>query len=367
MIGLVLAAALLTGCADSCEVEGPLDYAAPASWLCRPDAPGACPDSLPVVEVAADGTTTSDAITRATDPDLACFAVYPTLDLRLHATLHHDVEDLGEPAAWAHSQAGPLAAACALWVPVYRQVTIGAYLGPTTPHKARCFDSAYADVLAAFEAFLAAEPDRGVVLFGHSQGGMHLSRLIRERIETDPALRARLVAAYPLGWALGTERGSRTGGSFDAVPVCETPDETGCVIGYRSYLFGEDPPTIGAFQEGPAAVCSHPGAPADPTTWSPLRALTASADHAIVRAPPQITDPDALVRWPDAMEARCVEHDGYAALQVRWVREGAPPFNPRGLALTGSNGTHVLDLNLGLADLVEDVIARGAAWSAARE
>src|SRR5690606_38109008 len=146
-----------------------------------------------------------------------------------------------------------------------------------------------------------AEPDKGIVLFGHSQGGMHLSRLIRERVETDPALLGRLVAAYPMGWALGTATGSRTGGSFATVPTCEGPDEHGCVIGYRSFLQGESPPSVGALQEGDAAVCNHPARTDDRFAWAPLTALTASPDHGVIDAPSTVTSaPDTLVVWPDA-------------------------------------------------------------------
>src|SRR5690606_13922000 len=154
-----------TGCADTCEIEAPLDYTDDTNWLCRPGVDGACAERLDRVHVAPDGTTTTETVTAAEAPPLACVAVYPTLAPRLRATLHHDLSDREEPARWAHDQAGPLFTACDLWVPVYRQVTIGTYFGRVTDRKEGCFDSAYQDVLAAFEAFVEAEPDKGIVLF----------------------------------------------------------------------------------------------------------------------------------------------------------------------------------------------------------
>jgi len=132
--------ALATGCAVDCSVDAPLDYTDDANWLCRPGVDTACPASYDVAEVAEDGTVTHTTLDRATDPSLACFAVYPTLDLRLREGLHRDLTSLDGPAEWVRSQAGPMQADCDSWAPVYRQVTIGTYVNAdrTTGNISTC-------------------------------------------------------------------------------------------------------------------------------------------------------------------------------------------------------------------------------------
>jgi hypothetical protein len=310
--------------------------------------------------VGPDGAVRAGALEAATDPGIVCFAVYPTLDLRLGAGLHHDVDDVDEPATWARTQAGALRQVCDLYVPVYRQVLVGTYVGRDTDKKEQCFDAAYADVLAAFEEVLRREPDAGLVLYGHSQGGQHLSRLIRERIETDPDLLARLIAAYPIGWALGTDVGEPVGGSFEVVPSCAAADQTGCAVGYRSFLAGNDLPDTGRFFEGAQGVCVNPASPGAPGAKARLAAFTIAADHALVRDPPPGIPAGALLRYEDAFEAQCTGTGQQIALRARWVRPDEPPVDLDTRTVTAVNGAHILDLNLGLEDLVDDIARRTA-------
>lgn len=358
---------LLAGfaCGSPCAVDAPLDATDPDLWLCRGDVSDACDAPRTVHTVADDGSITSATLEPAEDPAVACFVVYPTLDLRLGAGLHHATARVERPAQWVRDQAALLRGVCDVWAPVYRQVTIGTYLG-ASDRKDLCFDSAYGDVDAAFTAFLDAIGDRPFAVFGHSQGGQHLSRLLHDVVEPDPALRARLVAAYPLGWALGTREGASTGGSFDALPVCTTAADPGCVVGYRSFHAGSDLPALGRFAEGDAQVCVHPAAPEDPATPRPLSALVAPAGDVLVRRPAGFdADADDLFRWPDAFDARCVGPPAERALQIRWARRDDPPVDLNGLALAGDNGTHILDVALGVEDVVADLARRTDAWARA--
>lgn len=78
--------------------------------------------------------------------------------------------------------------ACRAFAPLYRQAAMGG-----------SWDLAYQDVLAAFEHFLSETGDRPFVLAGHSQGSMHIIRLVKDRIAPDQALMPRLVAIYAPG------------------------------------------------------------------------------------------------------------------------------------------------------------------------
>jgi len=356
-IGLLL----VLGCGSSCEVEGALDYDQDANWLCRVGLNRACPASLATRTFATDGTLSEGSIEADPSAPVACFVVYPTLDLRLGTGLHHKTDKVDRPARWVQTVAGPLADVCTVYAPVYRQVRIGTYLGKPTDHKEQCFDSAYGDVLAAFEAFLVAEPGRPFVVVGHSQGAQHLSRLVRERIETDPAVLERMVAAYPIGWSLGTDSGGLTGGSFQTVPVCSAADQTGCVVGFRSFLEGEERPEVRDFREGEQEVCVNPGSPDATQDKALLSAFSLDASSPLFDAPDTIPE-DAIVRWEGAFEAQCTGDPGDRALSVRWVRPDEPPVNLSAGALRGSNGTHILDMALGIVDIHDDIARRTESW-----
>lgn len=356
--------ALSGACGSTCEVDTALDYGQDDLWLCRPGV-GPCEQPVTMHALDADGAVAARTTEPAEDPGLACFVVYPTVDLRIGTGLHHQIAQVDAPRNWISGPPRLLSEVCEVWAPVYRQVTIGTYAGQETDRKDRCFDSAYGDVEAAFRAFLAANPDRPFAVFGHSQGGQHLSHLLANQVETDPTLLDRLVVAWPLGWSLGTAAGETTGGSFDRLPVCSEPAQTGCVMGYRSFYKGDSLPSLGRFAEGDEQICTHPASPDDERP-APLSAFTSRAKDSFVSRPAslsQIADDD-LIQWPGAMEAACVGDPDQRALQVVWTRSGGPPFNPDGLLLSGDNGTHVLDVQIGIADLVDDIRHRAAAWAA---
>ena len=97
------------------------------------------------------------------------------------------------------SQASAFNSVGAVWAPKYRQATFGAFL-TDEDNAGRALDFAYRDVLAAYEAFLRqAPPDRPIILAAHSQGSLHLMRLLRERIAGAPEA-GRIAAAYLIGW-----------------------------------------------------------------------------------------------------------------------------------------------------------------------
>ncbi len=84
---------------------------------------------------------------------------------------------------------------------------------------------AYRDVLAAFDVFLAAQPAATpIILAGHSQGALHLSRLL---IERRAALKGRLVAAYVVGWPLSVSADLPATG----LPPCNPPDHAVWILG----------------------------------------------------------------------------------------------------------------------------------------
>eukprot|EP00434_Breviolum_minutum_P001474 symbB.v1.2.001301.t2/scaffold57.1/size370615/10 len=78
--------------------------------------------------------------------------------------------------------------ACRAFAPLYRQAGMGG-----------SWDVAFQDILKAFEQFLLDTGDRPIVVAGHSQGSIHIIRLVQERIATDDAVMKRLVAVHAPG------------------------------------------------------------------------------------------------------------------------------------------------------------------------
>ena len=134
------------------------------------------------------------------------FFVHPTSYLnRAHwiAPLD-DAEANARAALFLRGQASAFNEVGEVWAPRYRQATFGAFLTSAADAQA-ALDFAYRDVAAAFDAFLAAIPkNRPIILAGHSQGALHLTHLLRDRVATDPPPARRIVAAYVVGWPIST-------------------------------------------------------------------------------------------------------------------------------------------------------------------
>ena len=71
-----------------------------------------------------------------------------------------------------------------------------------------------------------------IIIAGHSQGGLHLTTLMRQRVVTRP-LADRIVAAYVIGWPVSLSTDLLALG----LPPCTDPDQANCMIGFQS--FGE--------------------------------------------------------------------------------------------------------------------------------
>lgn len=343
------------------------DYSSFGVWACRPDTKNdACDIDLTAVEILPDGKTKIIPFTPAPDPAIDCFYVYPTVDMGLRAGLHEDLTDKEKPFQTAGVQAARFAEVCRMYAPLYRQVRIGTY---TADENTRDFylEAAYKDVEAAFDQYLAHDNGgRPFVLLSHSQGSHMISRLIRRRIETDPAVLARLVVALPIGGHVATDSGGLTGGSFLHVPVCTSKEEQGCVVTYRSYPQGAT--NLGrdaSLLEGKVSVCVHPSGSRN-TEWTGLSA--AYFPTRIRRAdnlPDGIVEQAPFVLFRDFYEARCVDHENMRVLEVR--PRNAPgdtrqnPIDFDTIMTRGSFGLHIYDMQFGMGDLIELVRVKAQA------
>lgn len=112
-----------------------------------------------------------------------------------------------------------------VFIPLYRQAAPYSFMSAAEDGRS-ARELAYADVKAAFANFLATHNDgRPFIIAGYGQGALHGFRLIEELKAQD---RARLVAGYLLETAIPTELIST------ATPLCNNPDQTGCLVIWHS-------------------------------------------------------------------------------------------------------------------------------------
>lgn len=240
-----------------------------------------------------------------------------------------------------------------IWAPRYRQATMGAFLADR-PEREPALDLAYGDVREAFHAFLKAVPaDRPIVLVGHSQGALHLKRLLRDEVAGKPLAR-RIVAAYVIGWPVSLAHDLPAMG----LPACERPGQPGCVASWLTYAepadtkqtlatYGRFPALDGQMPKGSPFLCTNP------LTWAIGGSAPASANSGTLVPDATMTSARLV---PGMVPARCGP-EGFVLI-------GHGP--DMGQYVLPGNNYHVYDVPLFWASLRADVAARLAAWRAAR-
>lgn len=188
----------------------------------------------PDYRLAANWAARPGGATQMRDMGVDVFYVHPTTD-RSTSRRNQDVTDAGVNRWTDESvvarQASAFSACCRLFAPRYRQSTAGAFPDPAIRKQA--FALAYGDVPRAFDDYMARDNGgRPFILVGHSQGAVHVAKLIEDRVDRTPLAR-RMVAAYVIG--IGVTEGD-FGRTFHDIRPCATPGQTGCIVGWNSVL-----------------------------------------------------------------------------------------------------------------------------------
>lgn len=309
-------------------------------WLARPD------------KAANPALWTPAGYAPNARPDAAVFFVHPTSFLersRWNAPLdNREANDRAE--LFLRGQASAFNAVGGIWAPRYRQATFGAFL-TTQENAAKALDLAYGDVAAAFDAFVAEAGDRPIILAGHSQGSLHLLRLIREKIAGKPIAK-RIVAAYVIGWPV-----SRTADlPALGLPECRTAGQTGCILSWQSFAEPADPSLIldnynasssidGVSRRGTAMICTNP------LTGMPDSIAPAEANLGTLFPS---SDLSTATIEPKRVAARC---DARGLLLI-----GNPPS--LGSYVLPGNNYHVYDYSLFWANVRADAARRLATFTA---
>lgn len=235
-------------------------YAKPDMWIARPDKPGNPALWTPAGYKPAD------------KPEAAIFFVHPTsfLDTHIWNAPLDNIDANNRAALFLRGQASAFNSVGAIWAPRYRQATFGAFLTSKVSAQ-QALDFAYRDVLTAFDQFVTEAGDRPIILAGHSQGALHLSRLLVDRVAGKPIVK-RIVAAYVVGWPISVSADLPKMG----LPACAQADQAGCILSWQSFSEPADPSLIadtfdattgftGKPRAGTPMVCTNPltGKPAD--------------------------------------------------------------------------------------------------------
>ena len=321
-----LYAACLSVAAFACsggKVAAPLDYADPSRWAALPWVPN---PSMRVPDPALEN--------RQDRAEADVFYVYPTVfDAFFTDNAAVDDEEYRQRvASLLASQASCLNAVGRIYAPYYRQASLWVYVGSEATQR-RAFDTAYADVEAAFLHYMEHwNRGRPLFLLAHTQGSQMAVRLLQEHFR-DLHLERVLVAAYLVGERIG-ER------TFDDLPPCASPDQTGCFVTWATVAAGGETRLLTGTPVGPP-VCVNP------LTWT-LDETPAPADRHLGGVP---AGSDGVRRH--LVSATC--RDGL--LHV------SPP--PAGFAHDGPD-YHESDIDLFYLDLRENARVRLARFLADR-
>ena len=301
-------------------------YSLAASWIARPDMAEAENPALWRPESVPPPTSRPKRV--------AAFYVHPTTYLRRdrwNAPLSGAAESDARAELFVRSQASAFNSVADIWAPRYRQAAYGAFLLDSKDARA-ALDIAYGDVRRAFEAFLADVPEwKPIILAGHSQGSLHLTRLLAD---FGARMEDRLVAAYVVGWPVSTTADLLAIG----LPACRMPDQAGCVLSWQSFAEPANPGMIlDAWEgtEGPAGVERRR------KTMLCVNPLTGTMGGEA----PASANPGTLVPTPDLQGAALVPGRVGAHCERGFLLIGGdiPPLGP--FVLPGNN-YHVYDYAL---------------------
>ena len=220
----------------------------------------------------------------------------------------------------------------------------------------KAIDAAYRDVEQAFDAFLAAIPkDKPIILAGHSQGALHLTTLLKNRIAGTP-LAKRIVAAYVIGWPISRDTDMAALG----LPACDTPDQKGCILSWASFAEPADTSMVTGAYDGTIGFDGRPRAGTrmlctNPLTGTPDAAAGPEANIGTLKPSDGFRKGDLIT---GKVGAKCDAARGFLLIGDA---DAAQHFVVAGYVLPGNN-YHVYDITLFWANVRADALRRLATY-----
>ncbi|MBB4080147.1 hypothetical protein GGR28_002777 [Lewinella aquimaris] len=205
-------------------VPPPPDYRQAGNWA-----------ALPTTDDYADRTPADSILDRQAIARADVFFIHPTIyaGTRKHnklwnASLKDDKLNESVDKSTILNQASIFNGAGKVYAPRYRQANLSVFYDNGAAVKTQALDTAYADVLAAFDHYLTHfNHGRPIIIAAHSQGTLHAIRLLADRF-VGQALHQQLIVAYLVGMPVRKRE-------FADIPVCTDPEQTGCFVSWRTY------------------------------------------------------------------------------------------------------------------------------------
>lgn len=322
------------------------DYSLSESWAALPDREDAA-DALPATGVVDQQTTAAVDV----------FFVHPTT----YFGTDNWNQPLGDERVnqltdlfVMRGQAAAFNGCCRIYAPRYRQATIYSFIDDSGSGTS-ALQLAYNDVERAFDYFIRHySHDRPFVLASHSQGSMHLAKLLERRI-TGTYLRDRMVVAYPIGFSLDVEQLAK---SVPDVPVCQSAKQTGCMASWNAVG-----PAVKQFADTSKNICVNP------LTWTTDGAAAEAALNLggvsypgtfagslseLKELPQDFIDAKPVLE-PGVADAQCID----GMLVVREIRSTHYASRPM-----GRDNYHIYDYHLFAMNLRQNVELRVAQYLA---
>jgi len=285
-------------------------------------------------------------------PLAAVFFIHPTSYIdRAHWNAPLDDQRADEYArVFLKGQASAFNEVGEVWAPRYRQATFGAFL-TSQKDAEQALDFAYRDVLAAFDEFLKeVGPDRPIILAGHSQGALHLERILRERVARKP-LAKRIVAAYVVGWPISKTADLPALG----LPECAAASQSGCILSWQAYAEPADPSQVLEIFDATTGFDGQPRKDSAMVCTNPITGVANGAAEAKDNL-------GTLIPTKALDNAQLAKPGVPAACTGRGILSIGSPIDLGGYVLPGNN-YHVFDYSLFWANLRADAMRRFTAFT----
>ena len=328
-----------------------------------------CVAGIDTTLVGAHGPIAIERRRPASKSRFDCFYLYSTLSMEKSENADLRIDD--RMRAVARGDTSQFSQLCAVWAPVYRQMTITTIATGDLSRIVQASKISYASALRAWREYLTRYNDgRPFVLLGASQGAANMLLLLQNEIDPNPTLRRRLVSAILVGANVTVRRGSDRGGSFKHIRACSRIGQIGCVIAYQSYIgvppedssFGTPGQGVSRFigqsaSSGLQTLCTNPA-----SLGGDARV---ALDSLFMAVPPRAPVSSAWVEYRDLYRGQCRSTTTKTWLDVQRRNvpgDSRPVLHPY---LPARWGLHEFDWSLYLGDLLRDVAAQEASFETA--
>ncbi len=351
-------------------LNGQATAAEPTVWACLPgQADDMCAGTIEGNILPAPGGPGGPlGYTRAEDPGVDCFYLYPTQSPQ--SSPNSDLAKDPPIRRVVVQQARQFSRVCNVYAPMYRQST------SPSPRIDEPANIAYQSALDAWKDYMANyNKGRGFILVGHSQGSSHLGRLIDEEIDPNPELRAQMVGAILPGANIHVPVGKLVGGMYENVPACSQPWEYGCLVAYSMYR--SYPGDVSGFGRV-TGYWSFPGTVPDPEQYEAVCVDPSRVDGGngrlkplanldyVSNDPPAAESASPWVAVPDFYRAQCRRQNGANWLNVTKINNAGDGRPDLASLVSPGNDLHLVDVNLAEDNLINIARKQADAYLADR-